>query len=237
MFRNHEKYFDKIIDFGDLYPPNAAARLVKDIRNFKVEVKREILKLIEKLDVGIKNEIQNLKKEIKKGMESEFEVEGSLDLSFNLVEKLDTRIEKEIQNLMIEVKREVLQLSDKIKNEIQKMKLLNENEKGFEEENLNPCDLSLKNEIQNGLKSKIEIRFKRVKEDMEVQRGLDIIEKLDPPTKTPKLGQVLQNVDKSNAVAVVDPKNVAEKVGQEIVQNPAPDPVLEIDQVPMGTGD
>ena len=72
---------------------------------------------------------------------------------------------------------------------------------------------------------------------MEVQRGLEIIEKIDPPTKKPKLGQVLQNVDNSNAVAVVDPQNVAKKVDQEIFQNPTPDPVLGIDQLPMGTGD
>ena len=77
----------------------------------------------------------------------------------------------------------------------------------------------------------------RVKEDIEIQKGLEIIEKIDPPTKKPKLGQVLQNLDKSNTVSVVDPQNVAKKVDQEIVQNPAPDPVLEIDQLPMGTGD
>ena len=231
MFRNHEKYFDKIIDFGDLNPPKAAV----------VEIKREVLKLIDILDVGIKNEIQNLKKEIKKGMENEFEVEGSLDLSFILVEKLDARIEKEIQKLRIEVKKEILQLSNKIKNKIQNLKLQNESGKGFEEEiveeNLDLCDLPLKNEIQDGLKPKIEIKFKRVKEDIEIQKGLEIIEKIDPPTKKPKLGQVLQNVDKSNTASVVDPQNVAKKVDQEIVQNPAPDPVLEIDQLLMGTGD
>ena len=66
---------------------------------------------------------------------------------------------------------------------------------------------------------------------------MEIIEKIYPPTKKPKLGQVLQNVDKSNTASVVDPQNVAKKVDQEIVQNPAPDPVLEIDQLSMGTGD
>ena len=94
-----------------------------------------------------------------------------------------------------------------------------------------------KNEIQAGLKPKIEIKFKRIKEDIEIQKGLEIIEKIDPPTKKPKLVQVLQNVDKSNAVSVVDPQNMAKKVDQEIVQNLAPDPVLEIYQLPMGTGD
>ena len=177
MFYNHKGYFDKIIDFGNLKPPEAAV----------VEIKREVLKLIDKLDVGIKNEIQNLKKEIKKGMENEFEVEGSLDLSFNLVEKLDARIEKEIQNFRIEVKKEVLQMSDKIKNEIQKLKLQNENEKGFEEEiveeNLDPCELPpLKNEIQDGIKPKIEFKFERINEEMQVQRGIEIMDKLDVPT-------------------------------------------------------
>ena len=112
MFRNHEKYYDKIIDFGNLNPPEAAV----------VEVKREVLKLIDKLDVGIKNEIQNLKNEIEKGFEHEFEVEESLDPPTNLVEKLDSWIEKEIQNFTIEVKKEVLQFSVKIKNEIQNLK-------------------------------------------------------------------------------------------------------------------
>ena len=137
MFRNHEKYFDKIIDFGNLDPSEAAV----------VEIKREVLKLIDKLDVGIKNEIQNLKNEIEKGIEDEFVVEESLGLPTNLVEKLDNRIEKEIQNFGIEVKREVLQLSDKIKIEIQNLKLQNESGKGFEEEiveeTLDPCDLPL----------------------------------------------------------------------------------------------
>ena len=186
MFRNHEKYFDKIIDFGDLYPPNAAARLVTDTQNLKVEIKREVLKLIDKLGVGIKNEIQNLKNEIKKGIENEFEIERSLDLPFNLGENLDTRIEKEIQNFRIEVKKEVLQLSDKVKNEIQKLKLQNENEKGFEEEiveeNLDPCELPLKNEIQDGIKPKIEFKFERINEEIQVQRGIEIMDKLDVPT-------------------------------------------------------
>ena len=162
MFRNHEKYFDKIIDFGNLNPPKAAV----------VEIKREVLKLIDQLDVGIKNEIQNLKNEIEKGIEDKFVVEGSLGLSTNLVEKLDNRIEKEIQNFGIEVKREVLQLSDKIKTQIQNLKLQNESGKGFEEEiveeSLDPCDLSLKNEIKE-----------EILDDMEVQKGIEIMDKLE----------------------------------------------------------
>ena len=39
------------------------------------------------------------------------------------------------------------------------------------------------------LKPKIEFKFKRIKEDMEVQKGLEIIEKLEPPNKKAKLGQ------------------------------------------------
>ena len=53
----------------------------------------------------------------------------------------------------------------------------------------NKHTISLKNEIQSELKPKIEIKFKRIKEEMEVQKGLEIIEKLDPPTKKTKLGQ------------------------------------------------
>ena len=39
------------------------------------------------------------------------------------------------------------------------------------------------------LKPKVEFKFERIKEDLEVQRGMEIIEKLEPPAKKAKLGQ------------------------------------------------
>ena len=159
---------------------------------------------------------QNLKIEVKK----EMEVQRGLET----IEKL--------RNFRLEIKRDILQWSGKldarIENEIQFYQ--NEIDKHIEDEI--SLDLSLKNENQVGLKSKLE-----VEEEMEVLRGLEIIENAVPSSKKPKLVQVSQNVDKSNTVAVVDPQNVAKKVDQEIVSNRAPDPVLEIDQLPMGTGD
>ena len=219
MFKKHEKYFDKIIDFGDLNPPKAAARLIKDLQNFNIEVRTEVLQLIDNLKISLYNEIQHESKpkiEVKK----EMEVQRGLET----IEKL--------RNFRLEIKRDILQWSGKldarIENEIQFYQ--NEIDKHIEDEI--SLDLSLKNKNQVGLKSKFE-----VEEEMEVQRGLEIIENTDPSSKKPKLVQVSQNVDKSNTVAVVDPQNVAKKVDQEIVSNRAPDPVLEIDQLPMGTGD
>ena len=219
LSKKHDKYFDKIIDFGDLNPPKAAARLIKDLQNFNIEVRTEVLKLIDNLKISLYNEIQHESKpkiEVKK----EMEVQRGLET----IEKL--------RNFRLEIKRDILQWSGKldarIENEIQFYQ--NEIDKHIEDEI--SLDLSLKNKNQVGLKSKFE-----VEEEMEVQRGLEIIENTDPSSKKPKLVQVSQNVDKSNAVAVVDPQNVAKKVDQEIVSNRAPDPVLEIDQLPMGTGD
>ena len=38
-------------------------------------------------------------------------------------------------------------------------------------------EMKRENEIQCGLKPKIELEFKRIKEEMEVQRGIEIIDK------------------------------------------------------------
>jgi hypothetical protein len=120
----------------------------------------------------------NSKIEAKKEMKKKTDLEK--------FEKLDARIKNEIKNFKTEVMKMTEKLDVHIKNEIQNFK--NEIEKGIGGEiNDEPGTSELKPKLE--IKPKIEIKFKRIKEEMEVQKGLEIIEKLEPPTKKPKLGQ------------------------------------------------
>ena len=141
----------------------------------------EDLEVMDKLDVFIKNEVQG---DLDSKIETNKEIKKKRELE--TIEKLDARIKNEIKNFKTEVMELTEKLDVRIKNEIQNFK--NEIEKGIEGEiveELGTSELKPKTE----LKPKFEFKFKRIKEEMEVQRGMEIIEKLEPPTKKAKLGQ------------------------------------------------
>ena len=74
----------------------------------------------------------------------------------------------------------------------------NENQEDFKAEI--KVEKDIKNEIKDELKPKIEFKLEKIKEEMEVQRGMDIIEKLDPPTKKPKLGlEMTEHLSQKNS--------------------------------------
>jgi len=215
----------------------------------KLEIKKETLdeielqrglEIMDKFDnVPIRYEVQdnfNSKIYAKKETKSNMEKKKGLEI----VGKLDTRIRNEIQNFKIEIKKEAkgkmghmngmwdhnlweiqegLEMIDKldvcIRNEIKNFK------KGIEEEMVGKLDPSVRNEIQHELKPKVEI-----KEAKAVQRGLEIIEKLDPPTKKPKLEQVLQNADMSNEEIIAEMKRQTKKSVQDFVMSNFWSPII-----------
>ena len=160
---------------------------IKDDCKTKLEMKKEALndievqkgiEIMDKLEPPKDQDGFNSKIETKKEMKKKRELEK--------VEKLDARIKKEIKNFKTEVMKLTEKLDVRIKNEIQNFK--NEIEIGIEEEIVDERGTS-ESKPKIELKPKVEFKFKRIKEEMEVEKGLEIIEKLEPPTKKAKLGQ------------------------------------------------
>ena len=147
----------------------AKTKVEKDIK-VKVKKKRE-------LEI-----VENIKNELKKGIEDEM-VLDKLDfpLKNDVQSELKPKIELEFKRIKeeMEVQRGI-EIIDKLDVPIK-----NENQDDFKAEI--KVEKGIKNEIQVQLNPKIEFKLGRVKEEMEVKRGMEIIEKLDPPTKKPKL--------------------------------------------------
>ena len=177
----------------------------------KLEIKEEILddmkiqkgiEIIDKLDVPtIKNEVQDdfkAKIKVEKDIKTKLEMKIENEIQDGIKPKIEFKFERIDEEMQVQRGIEIMDKIDvtTIKDEVQddfkaEIKVEKDIKTNFETKRelkiVKNLDLPLKNEIQDGLKPKIELKFKEIKEEMQVQRGMDIIEKLDPPTKKLKL--------------------------------------------------
>ena len=127
-----------------------------------------------------KNEVQDdfkAKIKVEKDIKTKLEMKRENEIYDGLKPKIKFKFKKIKEEM--EVQRGI-EMIDKLDFPIK-----NENQEDFKAEI--KVEKGIKNEIKDELKHKTELKLERIKEEMEVQRGMDIIEKLDPPTKKPKL--------------------------------------------------
>ena len=148
---------------------------VQDDFKAKIKVEKDIKKLQKKTEPEIQDELKP-KIEIKEEIKEEMEVQKGIEI----MDKLDVPIKNEVQ--------------DDFKAKIK-----------VEKDIKSKLEMKRKNEIHDGFKPKIELKFEEIKEEMQVQRGMDIIEKLDPPTKKLKLS--LEMAEHQKNQEHLSPKN------------------------------
>ena len=165
----------------------ADIQVEKDIKpkiEFKFERIKEEMEVQRGIEIMNKIDVPTIKDEVQGDFKAKIEDENDINT------KLDMKIENEIQD---GIKHKIKFKFERIKEEMEVQKgieimdkldvlIKNEVQDDFNDEI--KVEKDIKNEIKDELKPNIEFKLERIKEEMEVQRGMDIIEKVDPPTET-----------------------------------------------------